>query len=95
MQAYVIIATKSRAPETVRLVADLAIQTRPANLIVIVGTEAADFAEVDASGDGRVVTLIADRPGAARQRNVGIEHDFATLGSDTAAKSVFELVPEN
>ena len=76
MRAFVIIATKGRAPEVLTLMNFLQRQTLPATFTVIVGTEEADIAGVNSHPyikDGHGVALISPRAGLTSQRNYGLE----------------------
>jgi hypothetical protein len=74
--AFVIIATRSRAAETYRLLDTLAGQTRPAAAVVVVGADRADLAGLDRhplAASGALRLEIASRPGLTLQRNRGLE----------------------
>ena len=81
-----IVATKGRAPEATRLMVELSRQTILPDAVIVVGATDADVAGIDADalGFSRIVTLLSDRPGASRQRNVGIERLVANgdIGTD-------------
>jgi hypothetical protein len=76
MRAFVIIATKGRAPEVLILMNFLRRQTLPSTFTVVVGTEEADIAGVHLHPfikDGRGVALVSPRAGLTSQRNYGLE----------------------
>lgn len=74
----IVVATKGRALETSILLAELARQSRPADIIVVVGTCAEDLPSPPAAEAGqgepeKLVQLISPTPGTSLQRNVGID----------------------
>lgn len=76
MRPFVVIATKGRAKETLRLMDCLAQQTLPPAYTVVAGTEASDIEGINehpwiASGHGEAI--VASRTGSSAQRNVGLE----------------------
>jgi len=76
MNSYIVLATKGRAAELRTLLDQLAQQTFPAKLAVVVGTSTSDIQGLDrhpltVAGGARV--MVSDRAGLTTQRNVGIE----------------------
>lgn len=71
LQIHVIIATCGRPETTAKLVRLLEDQTRPANGVLVVGTNDDDVAGVAAASEAATI-MVAPR-GLCRQRNAGIE----------------------
>jgi GT2 family glycosyltransferase len=76
LRSYVIIVTKGRPREVLRLIENLQSQTTKPAVSVVVGTEYADIAEIEAHPfikNGNGITVISDRIGITGQRNFGME----------------------
>lgn len=74
----IVIATKGRPHEVTLLLASLASQSRPADIVVVVGTCAEDLAdpaalEQAAIGKIEYIQLISEAAGSTFQRNVGLD----------------------
>ena len=76
MRSYVVIATKGRPREMLRLMDCLQRQTTIPAFTVVVGTEYADFAEIEEHPfvkNRNGMAIIANRVGLSAQRNCGLE----------------------
>ena len=76
MRVFVVIATKGRARETMRLLDCLQGQTRTPDFTVIVGSETADLENIDHHSlinSGRAIAVVSPRAGSTYQRNFGLE----------------------
>ncbi len=77
MRSYIVIATKGRAETVATLLDQLALQSQPSELIVIVGVETADIAGLSdhkLTTEGRAQVLLSDKAGLPIQRNFGLAH---------------------
>lgn len=77
MRAYIVVATKGRAAETLRLVEYLQRQTKQPEFVVVAGTETRDIESVTdhpwlTSGRGKA--FVSPKIGSSAQRNVAIEY---------------------
>src|SRR4051794_14022493 len=76
MRVFVVIATKGRAREAMRLLDCLQRQTRTPDFTVVVGSETADLGNIDHHSlinSGRAVAVVSPRVGSTCQRNFGLE----------------------
>lgn len=85
MQAYVIVATRGRASETLALVDTLSNQTRPPNKVLIVATESSDVEGISGHPfvqSGVCEIVISPKAGLTAQRNEGVRYlrSRGTLG---------------
>jgi GT2 family glycosyltransferase len=76
MRPYIVIATKGRPRETLRLMDYLQRQTTTPAFTIVVGTEYADIAEMEEHPfikNGNGIAVISNRVGISAQRNYGLE----------------------
>jgi len=70
----VVIATRGRPAEAKALFDSLAAQTRPPDVVVVVGTHDDDLFQPDPDTSVPYVGLVSPRPGLTIQRNFALEH---------------------